>query len=171
METDEPNFTFRQNNCSFYSGSKALGEEVLGSAANCFIWRIRMPFNHIDSERNLLSKLARYPRLVDARNSLSHLGESVAAAVECWRRRIPVGTYHLTNSGSLTTREIVELLVRHRVRAMPVEFFEDEKQFRSSVATPRSHCVLDNRKALSAGLTLSDVRDAIERSLCEWQWR
>ena len=28
-ETDAPNFTFRQNNCSFYSGTKALGEEVL----------------------------------------------------------------------------------------------------------------------------------------------
>ncbi|HUR56406.1 MAG TPA: sugar nucleotide-binding protein, partial [Opitutaceae bacterium] len=28
-EKDTPNFTFRTNNCSFYSGSKALGEEVL----------------------------------------------------------------------------------------------------------------------------------------------
>ena len=28
-ELDPPNFTFRTNNCSFYSGTKALGEEVL----------------------------------------------------------------------------------------------------------------------------------------------
>ena len=28
-EDDAPNFSFRQNNCSFYSGCKALGEEVL----------------------------------------------------------------------------------------------------------------------------------------------
>ena len=28
-ETDTPNFTFRTNNCSFYSGTKGLGEEVL----------------------------------------------------------------------------------------------------------------------------------------------
>src|SRR5687767_8137077 len=28
-ESDTPNFSFRTNNCSFYSGTKALGEEVL----------------------------------------------------------------------------------------------------------------------------------------------
>ncbi len=28
-EEDAPNFSFRQNNCSFYSGTKALGEEIL----------------------------------------------------------------------------------------------------------------------------------------------
>jgi len=28
-EDDTPNFTFRQNNCPFYSGTKALGEELL----------------------------------------------------------------------------------------------------------------------------------------------
>ena len=28
-EQDAPNCTFRQNNCSFYSGCKALGEEVI----------------------------------------------------------------------------------------------------------------------------------------------
>ena len=29
--------------CSFYSGTKALGEEVLEGAKNCFIWRLRYP--------------------------------------------------------------------------------------------------------------------------------
>ena len=28
-EDDAPNFTFRQNNCSFYSGTKALGEKTI----------------------------------------------------------------------------------------------------------------------------------------------
>jgi dTDP-4-dehydrorhamnose reductase len=31
-EDDPPNFSFRQNNCSFYSGTKALGEELLAHA-------------------------------------------------------------------------------------------------------------------------------------------
>ena len=33
-EEDAPNFSFRQNNCSFYSGTKALGEEVLAGYSN-----------------------------------------------------------------------------------------------------------------------------------------
>ncbi len=39
-ETDPPNFTFRQNNCSFYSGTKALGEEVLTSSPNIYIYGV-----------------------------------------------------------------------------------------------------------------------------------
>ncbi len=65
-EEDAPNFSFRQNNCSFYSGCKALGEEVLEGAENCFIWRLRIPFNHIDGPRNYISKMMRYDRLLVA---------------------------------------------------------------------------------------------------------
>lgn len=58
-EEDTPNFTFRQGNSSFYSGSKAMGEELLAGAANCYIWRLRIPFSSEDSDRNYLSKLMR----------------------------------------------------------------------------------------------------------------
>ena len=59
-ESDRPNFSFRTNNCSFYSGCKALGEEVLEGAENCYIWRLRIPFNNVDSPRNYISKLMNY---------------------------------------------------------------------------------------------------------------
>ena len=36
-EEDTPNFTFRTNHCSFYSGTKALGEEVLAGRPGIFI--------------------------------------------------------------------------------------------------------------------------------------
>ena len=78
-ETDLPNFTFRQNNCSFYSGCKALGEETLVNEEQVFLWRLRVPFNRNDSPRNYISKLMRYETLLEAKNSLSHLGEFVAA--------------------------------------------------------------------------------------------
>jgi len=51
-EADELNFSFRQNNCSFYSGTKALGEEVLVGTPETYIWRLRIPFNNVDSGRN-----------------------------------------------------------------------------------------------------------------------
>ncbi len=59
-ETDAPNFCFRTDNCSFYSGCKAIGEECLADAEDVFVWRLRIPFNHVDSTRNYLSKLMRY---------------------------------------------------------------------------------------------------------------
>src|SRR6188768_3764269 len=88
-ETDTPNFSFRQNNCSFYSGTKALGEEILGyhevlqpdghrkwaskDAETGYIWRLRIPFNQHASPRNYLTKVMTYHSLLEARNSLSQL--------------------------------------------------------------------------------------------------
>src|SRR5215204_2182626 len=56
-EDDPPNFSFRTNNCSFYSGTKALGEEVLQGATQTYLWRLRIPFNEVDSPRNYLTKV------------------------------------------------------------------------------------------------------------------
>ena len=72
-EEDAPNFTFRQNNCSFYSGTKALGEEILKDAPNVYLWRLRIPFDHNESPRNYLTKLMRYDNLLEASNSISEL--------------------------------------------------------------------------------------------------
>jgi len=82
-EDDAPNFSFRQNNCSFYSGCKALGEEVLAGAEQCFIWRLRIPFDEYDSPRNYISKMMRYDRLLSATNSLSQLTEFANASIAC----------------------------------------------------------------------------------------
>ena len=168
-ELDPPNFSFRQNNCSFYSGCKALGEECLADDLQCYIWRLRIPFNAADSPRNYLTKLMRYDRLLDARNSLSQLDEFVVACHDCWRLKLDFGTYNLTNTGSITAREIVAMIQEHRIVDKQFAFFEDEAQFMQLAAkTPRSNTVLDNSKALAAGLKMSPVRDAVENALRHW---
>jgi dTDP-4-dehydrorhamnose reductase len=55
-ETDEPNFSFRRGPCSFYSGTKALGEEAIAGIGQSYVWRLRIPFDEFDSTRNYLSK-------------------------------------------------------------------------------------------------------------------
>ena len=168
-EEDPPNFSFRQNNCSFYSGTKALGEECLADVPTCYVWRLRIPFNEFDSPRNYLTKVMRYQRLLDARNSLSHLGEFVDACVQCHTDRVPYGIYNLTNTGSVTTREVVQMLLAANVTQKSFDFFESEEEFMAIAAkTPRSNTVLDNSKALAAGLRLSDVQAAIDKALQHW---
>jgi dTDP-4-dehydrorhamnose reductase len=169
-EGDPPNFCFRTDNCSFYSGTKALGEEVLEGAKECYIWRLRIPFNHIDGKRNYLTKLLRYQTLLEATNSLSHLGEFVRAGIDCFDKQVPFGVYNLTNTGSVTTREVVKLIEDSGVAGdKQFQFFESEEQFMQIAAkTPRSNCTMDNSKALAAGLSLSCVQDAIRDSLANW---
>lgn len=168
-EADPPNFSFRTNNCSWYSGTKALGEEVLADAESTYIWRLRIPFDHQDSPRNYLSKLVRYERLLQAENSISHLDEFVSACLACWQKRVPFGTYNVTNTGSVTTKRVTELIQKHLLPDKKVDFFESEAEFMQTAAkTPRSNCVMDNSKLLATGIQMRDVEDAIVASLRDW---
>lgn len=169
-ETDPPNFCFRSPPCSFYSGSKALGEEVLHGADDIYIWRLRIPFSDRDGSRNYLSKLMRYDRLLDVENSLAHLDEFVEACLYCWQNAVPFGIYNVVNSGSVTTREVVELIRKHRIVDRRFDFFRDESEFMALTAgVPRSSCVLDNSKLREAGFEMRDIRDAIAGALTDWR--
>ncbi|MBM3860824.1 MAG: sugar nucleotide-binding protein [Verrucomicrobia bacterium] len=169
-EDDPPNFTFRQNNCSFYSGSKALGEEVLAGAADCFIWRLRIPFNEQNNPRNYLAKLMRYDKLVDVRNSISQLDEFVRACCECWEQRVPFGTYNVTNPGSITTREVAALMHKTGACTKQFQFFQSESEFlQKATKTPRANCVLDSGKLLATGIRLTEIHEAVETALRNWK--
>jgi dTDP-4-dehydrorhamnose reductase len=168
-EQDAPNFSFRQDNCSFYSGCKALGEEVLQGAEQCYVWRLRIPFNATDSPRNYISKMMRYDRLLDATNSLSHLDQFVDACLACWTKRVDFGIYNLTNPGSVTTREVVEMISRHGLSEKIFSFFDTEEEFMKLAAkTPRSNCVLDSSKAVAAGLPMAPVEEALAAAMESW---
>jgi len=169
-ETDTPNFTFRTNHCSFYSGSKALGEEVLAGKPNVYVWRLRIPFNHVDNPRNYLTKLLRYQRLLEATNSISQLEEFCAATFACWEKRVPFGTYNVTNPGQVTTHEVVDLIKRSGVSRKDFIFFKDEDEFMHMAAkTPRSNCVMDSSKLARAGIAMTEVHEAVARDLRNWQ--
>ncbi len=169
-EEDAPNFSFRTNNCSFYSGTKALGEEVLAGAEQNFIWRLRIPFNEVESPRNYLTKIMRYSKLLEAANSLSQLDEFVRATYECWEKELPFGTYNVTNPGHVTTREVVDLIRKSGVCEKDYQFFTDETEFMQIAAkTPRSNCVLDTSKLEGAGIVMTEVHEAIEKALRAWK--
>jgi len=169
-EDDAPNFTFRQNNCSFYSGTKALGEEVLADDANCYVWRLRIPFDNVDSPRNYLTKLMRYAKLLEAANSISQLHEFVAATFACWEKRIPFGKYNITNPGHVTTREVVAMIEKSGVHPKSYEFFASEAEFMKIAAkTPRSNCVMSSAKLAQAGIQMTEVHASIEQALRTWR--
>ena len=169
-ETDTPNFTFRTNNCSFYSGTKALGEEVLAGTPNVYTWRLRIPFNEVENPRNYLTKLMRYQTLLAAENSISQLEEFVAATFACWEKRVPFGTYNVTNPGHVTTHEVVDLILQSGVCPKNYVFFKDESDFMHTAAkTPRSNCVMTSAKLASVGIVMTEVHEAVARDLKNWK--
>jgi dTDP-4-dehydrorhamnose reductase len=169
-ETDTPNFTFRDPPCSFYSGTKALGEEAIAGVGQSYIWRLRIPFDEFDNSRNYLSKVQRYEKVYDNVNSISHRGDFARACLDLWDRRAPFGIYNVTNPGFVTTRQVVAVVERILKPDKRFEFWQNDTEFyRRAAKTLRSNCVLDVSKLLATGVKIRPVIEAIEDSLRNWQ--
>jgi dTDP-4-dehydrorhamnose reductase len=169
-ETDVPNFSFRDLPCSFYSGTKALGEEAMTGIGQSYIWRLRIPFDEFDNARNYLSKVQRYAKVYDNVNSISHRADFVKACLDTWELQAPFGIYNVTNPGFVTTRHVVEQIEKFLKPARSFEYWANDTEFYTKAAkTPRSNCVMDVSKLLSTGVTIRSVEEALEDSLRNWK--
>lgn len=169
-ESDPPNFSFRDQPCSFYSGTKALGEEAIANLGQSYIWRLRIPFDEFDNKRNYLSKVQRYQKVYDNVNSISHRADYVKACLDTWELRAPFGIYNVTNPGFVTTRHVVETLVKILKPKQKFEYWSsDEEFYKIAAKTPRSNCVMDVSKLLAADVKIRGVEEALEDSLKNWR--
>jgi dTDP-4-dehydrorhamnose reductase len=169
-EADAPNFSFRDPPCSFYSGTKALGEEAITGIGQSYIWRLRIPFDEFDSARNYLSKVQRYAKAYDNVNSISHRADYVRACLDLWEKRAPFGIYNVTNPGFITTRQVIGMIEKILKPGKKFEFWADDAEFyRTAAKTPRSNCVMDVSKLQAAGVKIRPVLEALEHSLTNWK--
>ncbi len=168
-EWDEPNFSFRNAPCNFYSGTKTLAEEAIRGVGDVYLWRPGMPFNERSEPRNFLWRIQNYSKVFDGVNSLSHLDDFVRACLDLWERQAPFGVYNMTNPGVALTRRVVEMIGRILKPNRRFEFWKDEEEFYGHGARAlRSNCVLDVSKLLVAGVKIRPVEEALEDSLRSW---
>lgn len=163
-EKDKPNFCFDSSKYSWYSGTKALGEQLIEKDYNVTIVRLRIPFDGENDERNYISKIIKYPILLNATNSFSQLNEFVAAAHNLQHA---VGIYNLTQPGYLTTKQVVEMLAKRNLVSNKL-YFKNIEDFEKTVATPRSNCVLDSSFAIREGINLTPIEDAMQLAIDEY---
>ena len=174
-ERDEPNFTYESGYCSWYSGSKALGETLL-KGKDVSIFRLRIPFDGSISDRNYIQKIVKYPKLLAATNSFSHLEEYVMAVTQfiltkkrwsdvIFRDEI----FNVTQPGYLTTHEVVDILRKYNL-VKDKTWFNSVEHFSDTNLAPRSNCVLDSTKAINRGFKLTHVQDAMEDAISKYAY-
>ncbi len=139
LETDAPNFTF--GNASFYSATKALNQETLKPYLRnrSYLLRIRMPFGPDNDDKNLLTKLSKYNKLVNFENSVSNVEEVAECAVWFAENKPMPGIYNAVNPGGIKTHQIAQMM------GLTKPYFTDE-EFKQAVIAPRSNCVLNTDK-------------------------
>lgn len=165
-EEDAPNFDFQ--NGSFYSGTKALAEKIVKQhAPNSYLFRLRIPFDEFESPRNYLTKLLTYDQLLDARNSLSHRADFAKYTIDLIEQKVPFGIYNVTNKGSVTTKEVVELMQEHLKINKEFKFFSKLDNFMQEVTAPRSNCVLDTSK-IEQYIPIRTAQEALKDALSKY---
>jgi dTDP-4-dehydrorhamnose reductase len=169
-EDDEPNFSFTHNNCSFYSGTKALAEEAMKGFPDFYVWRLRIPFDEFDGHRNYLSKVQRYAKVYQNWNSVSHRGDFATACLDTWLQKIPGGVYNVVNPGYISTREVVEK-IKNKLKPgwNPTFWKSDEEFYRFGARTPRSNCLLESSKIKKFSIKVRNINDALDSALSEWR--
>lgn len=164
-EKDEPNFSFDRQPCSYYSGTKAVMEDILKSDYNAYICRLRIPFNNISHPKNYITKLMNYNKLLDAENSLTNIDDFVEACFYLLKNNSDTGIYNVTNTGSITTKQVTKLISKY-ITNKKFNFFKNDDEFYSIAAkTPRSNCVLDNSKLINAGFKIENIQKSILESV------
>ncbi len=110
-----------------------------------------------------------FERLLDATISQSHLVDFVNACLDCVVKEMPLRIYKLNNTGYVRTREVFELITPIVPMSLAFQFFDSETEFMIKAAkTARLNCVIDNSKAMAAGLQLPNILEAIDRSVHAW---
>ena len=162
-EQDAPNFDFQ--NGSFYSGTKALAEKVvLQNNPSVYIFRLRIPFDEYASPRNYLTKLLSYDTLLDAKNSLSHRADFAKYAIDLIEQKVPYGIYNITNKGSVTTKDVIQLIKKHKLSDKDFKFFNDLESFGKETVASRSNCVLDTSK-IEQYIKIRTAQEALNDSI------
>jgi dTDP-4-dehydrorhamnose reductase len=167
-EEDEPNFSFKYNNCSFYSGVKAVAETYLREDSRCYVARLRIPFDENDGPRNYITKLLTYPKTYDNINSISHIGDFVKTCLNLYESDCPAGIYNITNEGGISTREVVTMIQKILNPNRGFDYFANDEEFYRVARTPRSNCVLNINKIASVGLLMRPVQDALNEAMEKW---
>lgn len=157
-ETDTP----KLQNASFYSKIKYACDLAIGSLSNVCIARIRMPISHIHNPRNLITKLLKYEKVLDAPNSMTFLDDLVKV-IDWMIINNKQGIYNVVNPEPLTHINILEEYKKYNKnhKYQPI----NEEELKQLTIAPRSNCLLNTNKLLNEGFAMTPSFEALERCM------
>lgn len=145
---------------SFYSLSKYLVDEVLKNFP-VLILRLRLPIDNISNPRNLIDKLAKYPKIIDVKNSVTIIDDLLFAAKKLMDKK-KTGIYHIVNPGVISHKEIMTLYKKYIKPSHQYKLISVSQLYRQGLAKAgRSNCVLNTDKLQKEGIRLKPIKKRI----------
>jgi dTDP-4-dehydrorhamnose reductase len=102
-EQDRPNF-----DGSYYSKTKIMLNDLLADYPNVLNLRLRMPLSDDLHERNFITKIIGYKKVINIPNSMSVLHDLLPLSLVMAKRRL-TGIYNFTNPGTISHNEMLDM--------------------------------------------------------------
>ena len=108
-------------------------------------------------------------KLLQAENSISNKQEFVSACIQTILDKVPYGIYNVVNTGYITTDLLIEKLKKTIAKDKIFTVINEEELYKNYAKTPRSNCVMSNRKLLETGIKMKSVDESIDYCLNNWK--
>jgi dTDP-4-dehydrorhamnose reductase len=153
-EFDEPNFAG-----SFYSYTKTMLDKLLLEYPNVLNLRLRMPISDDLHERNFITKITRYQKVVNIPNSMSVLHD-LLPLIPLMAERGLRGNINFVNPGVVSHNEILALYREYIDPTFVWQNFSIEEHD-SILKSKRSNNELDTHRLLQEFPEVPHIKDAI----------
>ena len=126
-----------------------------------------MPFNDSPSERNFLTKITKYPKVINIHNSITVIDDLLAASKKLVEKST-IGIYNVVNPGSMSHKEIIDMYKEIVDSSHNCEFIS-LNDLEKLVKAPRSNCILNTAKLENEGIYLRPVKEAVKDCLIKYK--
>lgn len=153
-EEDPPNYFG-----SVYSRSKLISENILKEFPVLQL-RIRMPIDEVVHERNLLSKLLKYDKIIDVPNSVT-IVRDLAFVLDTLADLGATGIYNVVNPGEEYHGQLLSLFNLYSSRKKRFEIYS-VADLEAECTAGRSNTLLNTDKLSKAGFRFGGLYGALD---------
>ena len=153
------------NPSAVYTRCKYAADLALTTLPNVGIGRIRMPIDHLPNERNLINKLARYPKIIDVENSVTVIEDMIKAFRGLLEKRA-AGIFHVVNPGTIRHREIIAMYEEIVDPTHTNEWINEDDLVALGLASKkRSNNIMQSNNLEAIGISMRPIKEALRDTL------
>lgn len=148
-----------------YSRSKWAADLALATLPNVAIARIRMPIDRVPGARNLIDKLAAYPKVIDVENSVTIVDDMIDVLRQLMEKKAP-GIFHVVNPGAMRHRELLALYEELVDPAHTNEWISNDNLTKLGLAAKgRSNNIMASARLAEYGIAMREVHEALRDTM------
>lgn len=156
------------NPSAVYTRAKYAADLALITLPNVGIGRIRMPIDSTPGSRNLIDKLANYPKIIDVKNSVTVVEDMIKAFRGLIEKKAS-GIFHVVNPGHISHKEIMALYKEYVNPTHSNEWISEEELVELGLAKKkRSNNIMQSNNLEKIGLPMRPIKEALRDTMIKY---